>query len=322
MGRTVLVTGVSGSLGAKVAKALAADSHVGRVVGVDAVRPRQPLGRVEFVHANLYDGSLRALIDGCEADTVLHMGLAVGRDRARRRRAAGENHLLGAMQLLAACQDSARVRRLVVRSTTTVYGSAPEGDAVDVERHVSAVARRRPDLSIAVLRCAHIIGPSVRPAVTRHFGRALLPAARREDPAVHFLHEDDGVEAIRRMALSWSSGVFDVAASDALRLSQCLIWAGRPEVPLPERGLRVLGHLVRRGRFGEYDAVRRLCEGGVADCGRIERALGWRPRYSSEQAFAEYLAQRRPEPREARRRPRRHRGRRRDGAHDLAPAGE
>ena len=36
-----------------------------------------------------------------------------------------ELNVIGSMQLLAACQKSATVERLVVKSTTTVYGSEP-----------------------------------------------------------------------------------------------------------------------------------------------------------------------------------------------------
>ena len=58
--RRVLITGVSGPLGARVAARLAADPAVEHVVGVDTRRPPAPLAdRITFVEADLRRGELR-----------------------------------------------------------------------------------------------------------------------------------------------------------------------------------------------------------------------------------------------------------------------
>lgn len=291
MGRTVLVTGVAGPLGAKVAEALLTEPGCDRVIGVDSTTPSRPVGAMEFVRPELCEGSLESLIRDCGVDTVLHLSLApaVHSETSGKRRR--ENHAVGTLQLLAACQQSPSVQRLVVRSSTSVYGATPMGNDADVERYVQGVARRRPEVSVAVLRLANLIGPSVESPLTRYFGKALAPRLKKNDPDLQFLHEDDAAEAISRMALSRRSGVFDVAAPGAMPLSQCLRRAGRPGLPLPDRGLRVLGRLVRRGSLGEYVRIRQMCCSTALDAGRLERALGWRPRYTALQAFDAYLAE-------------------------------
>ncbi|PSK99607.1 UDP-glucose 4-epimerase [Murinocardiopsis flavida] len=313
MGRVVLVTGVSRYLGARVATALHADPGVDRVIGVDSAPPRRPLGRLEFVRAELHDSSLDAVVRDSGADTVLHLSLAASPAGAGGRAAMKENNVLGTMQLLAACQRSATVRRLVVRSTAAVYGSssrdpalhteeseareAPRSgyakDAVEVERHTSGLARRRPDLSVAVLRFASFMGPVVDTPLTRYFGLKIVPTVLGYDPRMQFIHEDDGVEVIRRMALGDAEGVFNVAAPGAMPLSQCLRRAGRPEMPVPARGLRMLGGLARRAVL-DYspEQLRLLCYGRVLDSAKLQDALGWRPRHSSEEAFDSFVAER------------------------------
>ncbi|MEY9215075.1 NAD-dependent epimerase/dehydratase family protein [Thermobifida halotolerans] len=313
MARVVLVTGVSGYLGARVATALQDHPDVERVIGVDSAAPEHPLGRTEFVRAGLHGGGVAAAVRDSGADTVLHLRLAVAPQTAGRARTA-ENNVLGTMQLLEACQRSSSVRRLVVRSTAAVYGCAheprqevPDAERIRVrrtarprelteaavsERYVRGLGRRRPDLSIAVLRLADLMGPSVESPLTQYLERRLVPVLRGHDPRMQFLHEEDGVEVIRRMALTDRDGVFDVAAPDAIPLSQCLRRAGRSMMlPVPEPGLRVLGSLAGRRRL-DYspERLRQLDSGRLLDCSAVQRALDWSPTYTSQEAFDSYVA--------------------------------
>ncbi|WP_084723001.1 NAD-dependent epimerase/dehydratase family protein [Streptomonospora alba] len=313
MGRVVLVTGVSRDLGGRVAEAVAAEPGVDRVVGVDAAPPRHPLGGAEYVSADLHGGSLAQTVADSGADTVLHLGLTPSGGSSGGRAAADNGNILGTMQLLDGCQRSAAVSRLVVRSSAAVYGesgreqalcteerearslprSAYAHNAAEVEEHTGALARRRPEVSVAVLRFASFIGPSIDTPLTRYFGLRLVPTVRGYDPNMQFIHEDDGVEAVRRMALSGSDGVFNVAGSGSLPLSQCLRRVGRRRFAMPERGLRMLGGIARRGKL-DYspDQLRLLCSDRVVDFSKLERELGWSPAYSSQEAFEAYLNER------------------------------
>ncbi|MDA8369219.1 MAG: NAD-dependent epimerase/dehydratase family protein [Nocardiopsaceae bacterium] len=313
MGRIVLVTGVSRYLGARVAEALQADPGVERVIGVDPVPPRQEAGRAEYVATDLHSDSVNRVVRDSGADTVLHLGLATMSEDVGGRAAMKENNVLGTMQLLAACQRSHTVRRLVVRSSAAVYSepehdpglctediearsmprSAYAQDAAEVEFHTRGLARRRPDLSVAIMRFANFIGPSMETPLTRYLGLRVVPTVRGYDPRMQFLHEDDGVEAIRRMALGDGNGVFNVAAPGSLTLSQCLRRAGRPGLAMPERGLRMLGGLARRGRL-DYspDQLRLLCSDRVLDFSKLEHTLGWTPTYTSQEAFESFLRER------------------------------
>ena len=98
-----------------------------------------------------------------------------------------EINVIGTMQLLAACQKAPSVRKLVVKSSTAVYGSSPRDpamftedlepnalarsgyakDSVEVEGYVRGFARRRPDVAVTTLRFANFVGPKVRTPLTR-----------------------------------------------------------------------------------------------------------------------------------------------------------
>ena len=98
-----------------------------------------------------------------------------------------ELNVIGTMQLLAARQRAPGLQRLVVKSTSTVYGAssrdpamftedmeprrAPRSgyakDAAEIECYVRGFARRRPDVRVTMLRCANVIGRPRRRARSR-----------------------------------------------------------------------------------------------------------------------------------------------------------
>src|SRR3569833_539704 len=185
--RVVLVTGVSRFLGARVAEALQAAPSIERVIGVDTVAPTLPHGRTEFVRIDIRTPSIAKIINAAEVDTVVHLNLVTMTSAARMK--AKEQNVIGTMQLLAACQRSAAMRKVVVRSSAAVYGSSghdpavyTETDepvlppshgyataAVEVEGYVRGLARRRSDLAVSVLRFANYLGPHVDSPLSRYF---------------------------------------------------------------------------------------------------------------------------------------------------------
>ena len=119
-----------------------------------------------------------------------------------------EMNVIGTMQLLAACQKSPRMRKLVVKSTSAVYGSSPRDpavftedmgpkdlpssgyakDAVEVEGYVRGFARRRPDVDVTTLRFTNFIGPRIDTVLTRYFALPVVPTVLGYDARVQLLH--------------------------------------------------------------------------------------------------------------------------------------
>ncbi|WP_304452209.1 NAD-dependent epimerase/dehydratase family protein [Nocardiopsis sp. YSL2] len=298
MARVVLVTGVSSPLAAGVAQALSAEPGVRRVIGADSSpppradsAPRASVGGgdaprgVEYVHVDLHDESLGQIVADSGAEVILHLGLDTARAPHR------EDTLLGTMRVLAAAQRSPRVQRVVVRSSA----SLDSDDAAEVERDTLGLQRRRPDVSVAVLRLANLIGPSVDTPLTRYLGARFVPTVLGRDPNVRFVHEDDAAEALVRMALSDETGHFDVAGADSVPLSDCLRRVGGQRLPVPARGLKVLRSMAKHGRIDYASSTRAVSAGRLAtgmDTAPLEKALDWSPSYSSPQAFETFVGSR------------------------------
>ncbi|CND99964.1 Putative UDP-glucose 4-epimerase GalE1 [Mycobacterium tuberculosis] len=309
--RVVLVTGVSRFLGARVANTLQADPGIERVIGVDTVPPTESLGRTEFVRVDIRTPGIAKIIASAGVDTVVHLNLVTSSSGSRAK--AKELNVIGTMQLLAACQRSPDMRKLVVRSSAAVYGSSPRDpavfterdepaeppktgyakDAVEVEGYVRGLMRRRSDLTVSVLRFANFIGPGVDSPLTRYLHLPVVPTVLGFDPRLQFVHEDDGVEVLRRMTTEDHPGCYNVAGDGVLLLSQALRRAGRPYLPVPAPSISVLGDMGRRfaGMSGfSPELLRWLTYGRVIDTGALERELAWLPKYSSEAAFADFAA--------------------------------
>ena len=183
MGRVVLVTGISRDIGRRFARAAAGDPSIDRVIGVDVVPPRGDIGDVSFVRADIRNPVIAKVLAKEDVDTVVHMSVIATPGSAGGRGTMKELNVIGSMQLLAACQKSTTVERLVVKSTTTVYGSSPRDpamfsedmgpkrlpssgygkDVYEVEGYVRGFARRRPDVDVTMVRAANVIGASGLP---------------------------------------------------------------------------------------------------------------------------------------------------------------
>jgi UDP-glucose 4-epimerase len=310
----VLVTGVSRFLGGNLAARLAADPAIDRVVGVDAVPPadalRGRLGRTEFVLADIRNPLITKVVDRARVDTVVHAALSPD-PSGRGRTADKETNVLGTMQLLAACQEVASVRRVVLESTTAVYGASPQDpalfdetmtpndlppggyarDAAEVEGYVRGFGRRRADVSVTVLRLAGLVGPRVDTVLTRYFALPVVPTVLGYDARMQLLHSDDALAALERAVTHDLPGVFNVAADGVLLLSQAVRRSGRVPLPVPEPAMGTVGWALAAARVVPFtpEQLRLLDFGRVVDTTRLRTEFGFTPSRTTAQAFDDFV---------------------------------
>jgi len=298
--RVVLVTGVSRHLGSRLAGVLAADPSIEHVLGVDTVAPRPELkallGRTEFVRADIRNPLIAKVIARAEVDTVVHMNVLATPGDAGGRTAMKEINVIGTMQLLAACQKAPSMRKLVVKSTTAIYGSSPRDpalftedaeprslprtgyakDAVEVEGYVRGFGRRRPDVTLTLCRFTNFIGAQIDTPITRYLSLPVVPTVLGFDPRIQLCHEDDGIEVLRRAALEDHAGIYNVGGAGVLLLSQAIRRMGRPSLPVPPPAVSLVARMLRgTGRVDfSPEQMRYLEHGRVADITRLHREFG------------------------------------------------
>ncbi|MFD3518154.1 NAD-dependent epimerase/dehydratase family protein [Streptomyces sp. NPDC058657] len=319
MGKVVLVTGVARQLGGRFVRRVQRDPEVDRVIGVDAVPPEHSLGSADFVRADIRQPAIARVLAEYGVDTVVHMDVTGTPLAGGGRATVKETNVIGTMQLLGACQKSPTVQRLVVKSSTSVYGSAPRDpavfhestepkslpsggfakDAAEVEGYVRGFARRRPDVAVCVLRFANILGPRADTPLAEYFSLPALPTVLGYDPRLQFVHEDDVVEVLRIAAHeprrgTLNSGTFNIAGDGVLLLSQCARRLGRPTVPFLLPAVRWVGSALRTVGMSDFapEQIRLLTHGRVVRTAQMRETLGFEPKYTTAETFADFARSR------------------------------
>ncbi len=310
MGRVVLVTGVSRDVGGRFARRIAADPGVQRVIGVDVVPPRADLGDVSFVRADIRNPVIAKVIAGQDVDTVVHMSVQSSPREGGGRTSMKEHNVIGTMQLLAACQRAPGLERLVVKSSSAVYGSSSRDpamftedmgakqlprsgyakDVLEVEGYVRGFARRRPDVAVTMLRAANTVGPTVVSPLTQFFRLPVVPTVLGYDARLQFLHEDDLLGTLHHATLGGVHGTFNVAGDGVLMLSQALRRLGKPTIAVPGFALTAAGTVTRQAGIKRLQAELTgfLTFGRGLDTSRMHAVLGFRPAYTTAEAFADF----------------------------------
>lgn len=315
MSRTVLVTGISRYLGGRLAALLAQDPSVDLVIGVDIVAPEKTVPGIEFVRADIRNPVMAKVLGEAGVDTVVHMGVIATPGQAGGRSTMKEINVIGTMQLLAACQQTPSVQSVVVKSTAAVYGSGPKDpamftedmeprhaptsgwakDSMEVESYVRGFARRRPDVTVTTLRFANFMGPNVDTSLTTYFSLPVVPTVLGYDPRLQFIHEDDGLEAIRRAVHARTPGTFNVAGDGVVTLSQAIRRVGRPSVAILSPLYATVGRTLSPRGLADFskEGVRYLTYGRALDTGAMRRVLGFTPAHTSEEALMAFAGRRR-----------------------------
>jgi UDP-glucose 4-epimerase len=312
-GRIVAVTGACTYLGGELLRRLEEDPRYERVLALD-IRPPAlaPGGKTEFVKIDLtqptIDGELATLLARSAVDTVVHGAFLSHPTHASEW--AHELEDVGTMHVLNACAG-VEPRRLVLVSTTLVYGAHPKNpnfltedaelrghrdsrfvnDKVRAERQVQRYAKEHPAVEVAILRFAPILGPTVSNMYTRFLSRPIAPVMMGHDPLMQFVHEQDAAYALLRAVESRATGAFNIVGKGVLPYTTVLALLGRVPLPMPQLVARQLTKVLWTTQLvgsppSFLDFLLYLC---VADGARARRELGFSARLSIKRTILDFL---------------------------------
>ena len=309
----ILITGVASHWGTELARRLERDPRVDYVAGIDSRPPPADLERTDYIEADLRSALLSRLVPGTEVDTVVHCGILWYPEPGKPARALHEINVIGTLQLLAACERTPTLKRVVVRGSAAIYGcegSAPQffteelarrlplrtrfqRDVSELEDYFDNFARRHPELVCCMLRFQPEIGAELATPLVRYLSLPVVPTQLGYDPRLQFLHADDATGALEAATLAPVRGPVNVAPNGAISLSRLLSLARRPMLPIPHPLFApALARLGRElGTGGLYDdAVRLLRFGRGVDNRRLREELGYEPRFDATAAVRDLVA--------------------------------
>jgi len=310
--RAVVVTGSSSFLGKNLIALLEEDPAVDRVVAIDLKAPAGAAKKTRFYDVDLTQPSLEArlaeIFAAERAKTLVHLAFHASPSHATAY--AHELESVGTMHVLLAARQ-ARVRKVVMASSTLLYGANPTNPNFLGEHHALRAPRREPffedkieaeeevrrfversDGAIAtVLRTAPILGPTVSSFVTDYLSRRVVMTMMGFDPLLQFVHEVDAIAAFKLAIDRDVPGTFNVVGDGVLPLSKVLDLAGRVAVPVPHPLAEPIVALAWMAQLSPAPPaflryLRFLC---VADGARARDVMGFRAAYTTREALDDFV---------------------------------
>jgi len=298
----LLITGIAGGQGRLVAKRVAGEFEVS---GVDCV-PWAGAPREITLHTlDLRKRKFEDIFRRERPTAVVH--LAFVRHFRTDPHTRHEINVTGTKRLLEYCAQYG-VKKLVVLSSSYVYGALPENPyymdeetALSVSRHYleirdlaevdalcTAFLWKHPEIATSILRPVNTLGYYVHSAIGTYLKLGWVLTIMGFNPMMQFIHEEDVAEAIAGALHTGLSGVFNVVGPGAVPLKVAIRETGGTAVPVPEplaRGL--IGRLFRLGLYpvppAAVDFVKYPC---TIDGRRFRDAARFKPLFSLEETFS------------------------------------
>lgn len=292
---TVLITGISGSLGKLLAARLAAKYSV---LGTDT-RPYPHKPRtVRHLEIDLRQQSAFNKLKKARPDHIIHLGVIRSPKKHKVDGTAYYYNVEVTAQLLRLAEQL-KIKKFIYMSTANLYGpsSSSSGflsedaplhgadrspevrDLVALDMMIQSFFWKYPNTETVILRPVHIVGKHLNNAPTNYFRLPTAPTVLGYDPLLQLVHESDVVRAIELALDSSVRGIFNIVGKKQAPLSRLLERRHITAVPTPEFFLRpLMRNLFRYGLSsypsGEMDHLKFTC---LVDGRRAHEQLGYAP---------------------------------------------
>jgi UDP-glucose 4-epimerase len=291
--RRVLVSGMGGDLGSRVAVALEQESWVGELVGIDVDPPRRRLHRADFhLIAPVEHERIVDTITAFDPHVVVHISVWEPNSRAS---PAAARQLTddAATSILGAAAECRSLESIILRSGTEVYGRAhgaptrPDESAdVDptcqygemlagIERTATAIGRRI-GVTVGAIRMGTVLGPHVPSPLGRVLRMPAVPFSVLADPPFAVVEDTVVARAFVAAAQRQLAEPVNVVANGAVTALQAARRGGRIPIPLvgPDWAIARLVSGLLGAPIPDH-VLETLHRGRLADNSRMGELLGF-----------------------------------------------
>ncbi|MDG2050883.1 MAG: NAD-dependent epimerase/dehydratase family protein [Myxococcota bacterium] len=311
----IAVTGLNSEDGVRIVERLLSRDPAAKIMGLDLSRPLRLAGKIDFHALDLTSPTAdvvlaeRLAAEGVEV--LVHLAF-----RSSPTPDIEEDHELetiGSLHVMNAVA-AAKLPRLVVSSSTMLYGARPDNpnylseshalrghpdahcvqNRVEVENLLADWSARNAETEVTILRSGWVVGPSRSNYISRFFEAPVIPTVLGFDPLLQLLHEDDLLDVYEESILHSHPGIWNVVGREALPLSTLVALAGKRRLALPSPLLYRATDFPSIEQTGDrpagfFDYLRYLW---VADGERAWAEFG-DPVYSTQEAWSSFVSSRR-----------------------------
>ena len=292
----VLITGMGGELGTRVANLLEADDRVTEILGMDLFPPRRRIFRSEFHRVEPTDRRKSVhLVRDFDPEVVLHLGVFEPHSRTNPAEAQ-RSTAASAVSVLGAAAKCPSLQSIVVRSGIEAYGRArgaptrpdessainptsPFGRSVAHVEQLAAEAGGVAGVPVTHLRLASIVGPSIPSPLGRYLRLPAVAVDPLSELPFSLLHQEDACQAVVAAAWAAHDGPLNVVGAGAVTASQAVLMGRRLPVPVFGPGWLIAAAVAElQGAPLPAHARELLVRGCTADGTLARSVLGIEPR--------------------------------------------
>ncbi len=288
----VLITGMGGELGTRVAQLLEERNEVTEIVGVDFVPPRRRLRRSEFHRIDPRDREkLTAFVTEFAPEAVAHFGIYEPGSRLSPNMASRYTRAC-AIAALGGAARAGQLCRIALRSGLQVYGrgrgrpgvpdedapvapTTPFGRSLLAVETLAADIGRRYEVPVAALRMATIAGSHMPSPLGRVLRLPAVPVPALADPVFQLLHQEDAARSMVASLLLDVDGPVNVVGPGAASVWQAVRLGGRIPVPIAGPLWSAAAHAVElAGAPAPSHVIELLTRGSAGDGSKAGEVLG------------------------------------------------
>lgn len=299
-GRRVLVTGATGFIGGRLARALVEEGAYVVALTHNVPDPFEPKGiTVEFGDVTDFN-KMRSIISAHEIDTVFHLAsYAIVRIAAKDPMTTYSVNVMGTVSLLEACRSVGSVRKIIVASSDKAYGDheklpyvedfalKPKNTYDTSKACMDLISRsyaHNYGMPIVVTRSSNVYGPG-----DRNFSRLIPNTIRRliakQSPMIYedvhdmwreFIYIDDVVEAYLLLGLSGNETdgkAYNIGGTGQVHIGELVGFIVKMMYPdAPDNEFKPI--------VAKRDLNFKEIKEQWIDASALEKAVGWTPTVS------------------------------------------
>ncbi|GAA6179226.1 NAD-dependent epimerase/dehydratase family protein [Shimia sp. NS0008-38b] len=300
----ILVTGAAGMVGRAFMKAMADTEH--QLIACDVTPPSELPDNAQFCPMDVTTDAPLRVVARYQPDVIVHLASVVTPPLGSDRDFAYRVDVLGTQNVVKAAL-AAGTKRLIVTSSGAAYGyhadnSVPlsESDPLRgneefayahhkrlVEEFLAEVRVNAPQLEQVVLRVGTVLGKGTKNQITNLFLKPRLLAVTGSNSPFVFICTRDLARILCRAATNGPTGIFNVAADDAMDVQDLAGVLNKPILRLPAWLLRMALRIAKPLGLTQYgpEQVRFLQYRPVLSNAALKQEFGYSPQKSSRAVF-------------------------------------